>query len=249
MANKTYLVIGKSNKSESSERLGDEDIRDLAILHEELAQIIRSNVLSATANKHLPAPHWLVRTLLFGTTQNKLLALQHSQTSSDTRIWLYASINISKSYMFLLTFELGSLQSHHLPSIMCRWVITLPCVSQSANRTKPKPFEFPVFASRFTWKEKQTALQCYVQTWTNGLWKERHLLVTWVTSATNLHHNHITKGTEIFFQVLFWCFPRQTQHNQIWGLLVSTLDLCRRSLNFIHFALVIGWFYKPGTTK
>lgn len=79
MVNKTYLVIGKSNKCKSSERLGNEDIRDLAILHEELAQIIRSNVLSATANKHLPAPHWLIRTLLLGMTQNKLLAMCHLQ--------------------------------------------------------------------------------------------------------------------------------------------------------------------------
>lgn len=79
MTDMTYLVISKGNKSESTERLGDEDIRDLAILHEELAQIIRSHVLSATANKHLPAPHWLIGTLLLGTTRNKLLAVGHSQ--------------------------------------------------------------------------------------------------------------------------------------------------------------------------
>lgn len=68
MINMTYLIISKGNKSKSSERLGDKDIRDLAILHEKLPQIISSQVLSATANKHLPAPHWLIRTLLLDMT-------------------------------------------------------------------------------------------------------------------------------------------------------------------------------------
>lgn len=64
----TYLIISKGNKSKCSERLGDEDICDLAILHEELAQIIRSHVLGATTHKHLPTPHWLIRTLLLDRT-------------------------------------------------------------------------------------------------------------------------------------------------------------------------------------
>lgn len=62
--NGAYLVIGKSNKSKGSKRLGDEDICDLAILHEELPQIISSHIFSAAPHKHLPAPHGLIKTLL-----------------------------------------------------------------------------------------------------------------------------------------------------------------------------------------
>lgn len=76
-----YLVISKRNKSKRSEGLGDEDISDLAVLHEELTQIIRGQVLRATANKHLPAPHWLIRTLLLKTTRN-----MHSKPLTSSNI-------------------------------------------------------------------------------------------------------------------------------------------------------------------
>lgn len=51
----------------------------------------------------------------------------------------------------IFTFELGNLQSHHLPSIMWRCEITFSWASYSANLTKPKPLELPVLPSRFTW--------------------------------------------------------------------------------------------------
>ena len=40
--------------------------------------------------------------------------------------------------------------SHHLPSIMCRWAKHFICASYSANRTKPNPFDCPVFRSFLT---------------------------------------------------------------------------------------------------
>lgn len=56
------------------------------------------------------------------------------------------------------TFELGSLQSHHLPSIIWRWEITFSWASYSVNLTNPNPLELPVLASRLTWENKQTII-------------------------------------------------------------------------------------------
>lgn len=66
---------------------------------------------------------------------------------------------------WLNTLEFGSLQSHHLPSIMCRWEITLDWVSYSVNRTKPNPFEFPVLTSLLTCREAEIEKYDYWHAW------------------------------------------------------------------------------------
>lgn len=49
-----------------------------------------------------------------------------------------------------VTLELGTLTSHHRPSIMCRWANTRICDSYEANLIKPKPFDWPDLGSFFT---------------------------------------------------------------------------------------------------
>lgn len=60
-----YLIIRKCDESESTEWLGDKNIRDFPILHKELPQVICGHVFCATAHKHFPTPQRLIHRLLF----------------------------------------------------------------------------------------------------------------------------------------------------------------------------------------
>lgn len=84
----------------------------------------------------------------------------------------------------IFTFELGNLQSHHLPSIMCRCEITFSCASYSANLTKPKPLELPVLPSRFTWILRNTKnhnIYICMYRFFQMLWysSDKHILEPW----------------------------------------------------------------------
>lgn len=68
----THLVISEGDEGESPEGLRDEDVGDLPVLHEELPEVVGGHVLSAAADKHLPAPHRLVGALLsYGETDTE----------------------------------------------------------------------------------------------------------------------------------------------------------------------------------
>lgn len=114
---KCYLIIPKSHKSKSTEWLWDEDIRDLSILHEELSQVICCHIFSATAHKNLPAPQRLIQTLLLKERWWETRILQVNEymgvMAEGNRNMCSLCMDITR-----FTFELGSLQSHHLPSIM-----------------------------------------------------------------------------------------------------------------------------------
>uniref|UniRef100_A0A0E9XBR3 Uncharacterized protein n=1 Tax=Anguilla anguilla TaxID=7936 RepID=A0A0E9XBR3_ANGAN len=58
------LVICKGDEGVSPEGLGDEDVCDFPVLHEELPQFFCGHVFCAPANKHFSASHWLIWTLL-----------------------------------------------------------------------------------------------------------------------------------------------------------------------------------------
>lgn len=134
----------------------------------------------------------------------------------------------------IFTFELGSLQSHHLPSIMCRWEITFSWASYSVNLTKPNPLEFPVLASLFTWVEEQ--MSHYEEEFTKSIYC---FFLSYVTSFY-LNHNDFTKCAKVVFKVLFSCFPRKTQNNQVRGLHVTSLHFYSRGcINFLHFSFVV----------
>lgn len=55
-----------------------------------------------------------------------------------------------------------------------------------------------------------------------------------------LHHDDLPKCREIIFQVLFTCFPRQPEDNEIWGLLKSPFHFHSwGSIYLIHLSFVI----------
>lgn len=144
-----YLIVPKSDKSKSTERLWNEDVCDFSILHEELPQVICGHVFGATAHKHFPAPQRLIQTLLL---KERWWETRILQVNEYMGVMAEGYRKMGRLFMDItrFTFELGSLQSHHLPSIMWRCEITFSCASYSVNLTKPKPLEFPVFASLFT---------------------------------------------------------------------------------------------------
>ncbi|KAJ3583574.1 hypothetical protein NHX12_016836 [Muraenolepis orangiensis] len=57
-----HLVIGKGDEGECSEGFGNKDVCDLAVLHEELPQLVSGHVFSTAAHKDLAAAHGLIRT-------------------------------------------------------------------------------------------------------------------------------------------------------------------------------------------
>lgn len=61
---KTYLIICKRNKCESSEGFRNEDIYHFPILGKELLEFLFCHVLSAAPDKHFPAAQRFVGTLL-----------------------------------------------------------------------------------------------------------------------------------------------------------------------------------------
>lgn len=58
------LVISECDEGERSERFGNEHVRDLAVLHEELSEVVNTQVLCAAAHKDFSAAHGLIRTSL-----------------------------------------------------------------------------------------------------------------------------------------------------------------------------------------
>lgn len=61
-----YLIISKRDKSECTERFGNEDVGDFTILHKVLPQLIGRHVFCAAANKYFAAAHGLIGTNLRG---------------------------------------------------------------------------------------------------------------------------------------------------------------------------------------
>jgi len=62
----THLVIGKCDEGKCSEGFRNEDVGDLAVLHEELPELVSGHVFCTAADKDLTAAHGLVRTGLGG---------------------------------------------------------------------------------------------------------------------------------------------------------------------------------------
>lgn len=136
----------------------------------------------------------------------------------------------------IFTFELGSLQSHHLPSIIWRWEITFSWASYSVNLTKPNPLEFPVFASRFTWdknKHPVLTINCHHM-------QPRAMCIFLLLLMLYLNHDDFSKCAKVIFQVLLRCFPGQTQYDQVRCLHVPSLHFHSRGcINFFHFPFVV----------
>ena len=65
---RTYLVIGEGDEGKRPEGFGDEHVGDLAVLHEELPQLVSGHVLSAAAHKDFAAALGLVGTHLWTKT-------------------------------------------------------------------------------------------------------------------------------------------------------------------------------------
>lgn len=127
----SYIWIEKCYKAKGAKRSRDENIRHFTKLRKVLPQVVRVYILGATAYKNL-AWHLMTHTL------------EMNENSFQKPLIKYNLI-----YNIFITFEFGTLTSHHRPSIRCLLESTRICASYDPKRTNPNPFDCPDLTSFF----------------------------------------------------------------------------------------------------